>query len=330
MEQEIKNLFYELGVPVFLKKKQESPNYTTFHYDVGHITNLTQVAKYAKTISSFLNLEIVYNKSDIAHFALSIPKKETSGVRLQDKSFESVFDGSFKILAGVDDNNNPFTLNLNEIPHILVAGTTGSGKSVMINSIICSLLKQHNYNINFTMIDTKRVELSPYKRLGERYCSVATDPIQAIELLKDMCDTLDARYSIMEKNGWRKMPDDYFKEVVVIEELGDLMMVSKGVVEKFIVKIAQLGRACGIHLIIATQRPTVDVVTGAIKANIGCRFALQTTSGMDSRNILGHNGAEKLKGKGDCLLKLPNKADEIHLQCPFVTDEEVYEIIEGF
>ena len=191
-------------------------------------------------------------------------------------------------------------------------------------------MKQHNYNINFTMIDTKRVELSPYKKLGEDWCSVSTNAIDAIEKLKEMCDKLDARYTLMEQNGWRKIPDNYFREIVVIEELGDLMMVSKGLVEKFIVKIAQLGRACGIHLIIATQRPTVDVVTGSIKANIGCRFALQTTSGVDSRNILGHSGAELLKGSGDCLLKLPDKPEEIHLQCPLVSDDDILEIIENF
>ena len=330
MEQEIKNLFYELGVPVFLKSKQESPSYITYYYDVGDINSLSQIEKKVKMISSFIKSDLIYKSSEISHFALSIPKQTRSVVMLEDERFEEIFDGSMNILAGVDDDNNPYIINLEEVPHILIAGTTGSGKSVMINSVICSLLKQQNYKLTFTMIDTKRVELSQYRKLGEDWCSVSTEPSTAIEKLKLVCDNLDARYSLMEKNGWRQLPDNYFREVVVIEELGDLMMVSKGVVEKFIVKIAQLGRACGIHLIIATQRPTVDVVTGSIKANIGCRFALQTTSGVDSRNILGHNGAEKLRGRGDCLLKLPNKSDEIHLQCPIVSTKEIEKIIKNF
>lgn len=330
MEQEIKNLFYDLGIPVFLKEKQDAPSYITYHYEVGDIKSLAQIERKIKMISSFIGKDIIYKKSNVGHFAISIPKEKNTSIRLQDERFEDVFDGSLKILAGVDDSNKPFVIDLKEIPHILIAGTTGSGKSVAINNIICSLLKQHNYKINFTMIDTKRVELSPYKQLGEDWCNVSTNASSAIEKLKEVCDDLDGRYSIMEKNGWRKMPDDYFKEIVVIEELGDLMMVSKGVVEKFIVKIAQLGRACGIHLIIATQRPTTDVVTGEIKANIGCRFALQTTSGIDSRNILGHNGAEKLRGSGDCLLKLPDKAEEIHIQCPFVNDNDILNIVRAY
>lgn len=330
MEQEIKKLFYELGIPVFLKKTQESPNCITYHYEVGDIKSLGQVEKKVKMISAFLNEEIVYKKSNTSHFALSVPKTSTNMVKLQDKRFKGVFDGSFKFLAGLDDDNNPYIIDLDKIPHILVAGTTGSGKSVLLNSIICSLLKQKNYKLSFAMIDTKRVELSPYKQLGNDWCSVAVNAIDAIEMLKDVCDNLDARYSLMEANGWRQMPDNYYREIVVIEELGDLMMVSKCVVEKFIVKLAQLGRACGIHLIIATQRPTVDVVTGAIKANIGCRFALQTTSAIDSRNILGHNGAERLRGGGDCLLKLPDRADEIHIQCPFVSDKDIDGIIKSF
>ena len=330
MEQKIRKLFFDLGTPVFLKQTQDSPNCTTYHYEVGNVKYILQTEKNAKAVSSYLGGDIVYKKSKIGHFALSVPKETTSPVRLQDESYNSLFDGSLTIFAGVDDSNNPHMIRLDEIPHILISGTTGSGKSVMVNSIICSLLKHHYYKINFTMIDTKKVELSPYKNLGDDWCSVITNQVNAIQKLKEICDDLDARYSIMEKNKWRKLPDNYFREIVVIEELGDLMMSSKGLVEQFIVRIAQLGRACGIHLIIATQRPTTDVVTGEIKANIGCRFALQTTSGIDSRNILGHNGAEKLRGNGDCLLKLPTQPNEIHLQCPLVEYDDIINIIKDF
>ncbi|MBQ5773571.1 MAG: DNA translocase FtsK [Acetobacter sp.] len=179
------------------------------------------------------------------------------------------------------------------------------------------------------MIDTKRVELSPYKQIGEK-CEVATSFERGVQILKEVCYQIDARYELMEKFGYRTMPNNLYRVIVVIEELSDLMMASKKAVEKHIVKIAQLGRACGVHLIIATQRPTVDVVTGQIKANIGCRFALKTTSAIDSRNILDKSGAEKLSGKGDCLLKLPETTDEIHLQCPYISDKDIEKTIKNY
>lgn len=331
MEQEIKDLFYELGVPVFLKRTQDSPSYVTYHFNVADIKSLEQTEKKTKLISKFLGKTILYKSSDFAHFALSIPKENKMSVNLMDDEYKDLFKKDNNIVfAGVDENNNQITINLDETPHILIAGTTGSGKSVMTNSVICSLLKGQNKLNTFTMIDTKRVELSLYRQLGSNKCSVSTEPTSALEVLEDICSTIDARYTLMEAKGWRKIPKGYPREIVVIEELGDLMAISKGVVEKYIVKIARLGRACGVHLIVATQRPTTDVVTGEIKANIGCRFALQTTSGVDSRNILGHNGAEKLKGSGDCLLKLPDRADEIHLQCPYISDADIEKTIKKF
>ena len=253
-------------------------------------------------------------------------------IRFTEKVLPNGNSRTEKIFAGVDvDNGQTIILDLDEMPHILLAGTTGSGKSVALNSIICSLLKTcPAYTIKFTMIDTKRVELSPYKFLGKDFCTVATDSTTAIELLENMCETIDNRYKLMEKNRWRKLPDMYYREVVVIEELGDLMYDSKKEVEQYIIKIARLGRACGVHLIVATQRPTVNIVTGEIKANIGCRFALQTTSYVDSINILGHSGAEQLKGKGDCLLKLPTQSKEIHIQCPYIDDDDIDRIIKNY
>lgn len=330
----IRELMTELGVPCIQKDVQESPSYITFHYNLIDINQLGQVEKKIKFLSAFIHKDITYKKSDKFHFALAVPKEGRNKVDFYDKKFDNLFDRENKMydmFVGVDDNGNPVTINIDDMPHILVAGTTGSGKSVAINTLICSLLRNSNsLRIDFVMIDTKRVELSLYRELTEDLCQVATDFNEAIQLLDGVCDHIDLVYKFMEEKKLKKSPPEFGKKVVVIEELNDLMIVSKKAVEKYIVKIAQLGRACGVHLIIATQRPAVETVTGAIKANIGCRLALQTTSSVDSRNILGHKGAESLRGKGDGLLKLPTTADEIHIQCPFITDEEINKTIKDF
>ena len=334
MEREIKELLYELGIPVIQRARKESPNCISLHYDLVKIDQLSQLEKKVKFLSAYLHKDIVYQRSDIAHFSLRLPK-EKEIVGFYDDKYNYVFNKKIvkelDLFMGVDNDNTPRVFNLDDMPHILISGTTGSGKSVMLNSLICSILRNSNKNNKptFTMIDTKRVELSQYKKLGSD-CKIATTPIKAIELLEEACFRIESRYELMEKNGWRTIPDNHFRHIVIIEELGDLMLSSKGSVERYIVKIAQLGRACGVHLIIATQRPTVNVVTGAIKANIGCRIALQTTSAIDSRNILGHNGAEKLRGKGDCLLKLPNQSNEIHLQCPYISSLDIERAIKEF
>lgn len=334
MEKEIKSLLYELGLPVIQKDIKKSPSQILIHYNLADITQLGEIPKKVRFLSAYLHTNIVVKKSSISHFALSLPNPDSGVIKFYDEEYEYLFNNKLAqnkiIFAGVDEENTPISINLNDTPHILVAGTTGSGKSVLIHNIICSLLRNSGIDcIKFNLIDTKRVELAQYKSLGDA-CIVATSAEDAIEMLDDVCEKIDSRYLMMEDKGLRKIPDDFYRIVVVIEELGDLMMTSKKAVEKYIVKIAQLGRACGVHLIVATQRPTVDVLTGHIKANIGCRFALQTTSAIDSRNILGHNGAELLKGKGDCLMKLPDKADEIRIQCPYLDDKDIERCIKEY
>lgn len=338
MESEIKSLLYELGVPVIQKEVQNSPTYKVIHYDLVDIKQLLQVEKKVKFLSAYLHTDVFYRKSSKAHFALAIPVSTKKSVKFFDKDYNFIFNKKLSkprnIFAGIDEDNIPQIINLDEIPHILIAGTTGSGKSVAINGVICSLLRNgqylpDEYKPKFYMIDTKRVELSQYKDLDEN-CIIATGIEDSVEMLSKVCAIMDARYKLMAEYREKTMPPHINRVFVVIEELGDLMSLTKKAVEKYIVRIAQLGRACGVHLIIATQRPTVDVVTGAIKANIGCRFALQTTSAIDSRNILGKNGAELLQGEGDCLLKLPNNPNEIHLQCPYISNADIDRCIKEF
>lgn len=326
----ISELYREFGIYVKQTKFIVSPNTLTIHYDLCDIKKLSDAKSKLKFISAFLHYDIEFAKSETSHFAIKIPVKINREVLFYNHNYKSAFSKPFSIFAGINDDNKPVVIHLEKTPHILIAGTTGSGKSVMLNSAICSILNTSNKNnVDFYMIDTKRVELSYYRKLADN-CKVATNFTDASFLLKTVCEEMEKRYEFMENNFLKVIPDSYKRIIVVIEELGDLMYVSKSEIEPYIVKIAQLGRACGIHLILATQRPTVDVCTGKIKANIGCRFALQTTSGMDSRNILGHNGAEKLRGKGDCLLKLAVFPDPLRIQCPLIADDEILKTIDDF
>lgn len=319
MEKKIKSALFELGIPCILRETTHSPNCDTFHFDLCDIKQLEQAKKSVKFLSAYLHIDITFKSSEKAHFALSTPIQNEL-VKFTNEKYSYIFNEDVNmVFAGVDDNNEPIFFEMSDVPHILISGMSGSGKSITLHSIICSLMKSNKLSV-FYMIDTKRVELCKYKNRRLAYFdSTIEDAISTLEII---CDKIDSRYEDMEM-GFSYGLDTF----VVIEELGDLMSYNKKLIEKYIVKIARLGRACGVHLIIATQRPTVDVVTGEIKANIGCRFALQTTSGIDSRNILGHNGAELLNGNGDCLLKLPNKQKEIHIQCPYISSEEIEQIV---
>ena len=334
LSKEIKELFLELGMPCIEKEVQTSPSYIMYHYNLADISQLNQVEKKVKFISAYLHKDIIVKKSSIGHFALAIPNEEKALVDFYDKELNILFGKEKtknKILIGIDDSGAPVMVGIDELPHLLIAGCTGSGKSVALNSIICSLLRNSEpYELEFMMIDTKRVELSPYRKLTNQHCTVATDLADAIELLGQACEHLEMRYKYMEGRGLRKIPEEFTRIIVVVEELGDLMDMGCKSVETYLKKIARLGRACGVHLIIATQRPSAKVVTGEIKANIGCRLALQTTSMLESRIILDHNGAESLKGKGDAILKLPTGTDEIHLQCPMITDEQILKTIQNY
>lgn len=326
----ISKLFIELGITVIFLKETESQNYKLYHFKVCKISDFKNIEKQIPIISAFMQKNMTYTKSTIGHFAIMIQKEQEKikNINLLDNNI--YFKNSFDLFIGLDLENKPITINLSDIPHLLIAGTTGSGKSVVINSLISQLLINTKYNCIFYMIDTKKVELAKYKKLKSTFCQVATEYIGAIRLLENICNLIDYRYEILEKEDRVSISKEESRYVVVIEELNDLMMVSKKVVEPYIVKIAQLGRACGVHLIIATQRPVVETLTGSIKANIDCRLALKTTSSIDSRNIIGHSGAEKLVGKGDALIKIPTLDEEIHLQTPFVEQEIINNIIKNF
>jgi len=304
---------------------------------------------------------------------VEIPNRESVDVLLREvlesEKFKEASDGKknsdgtwnkepmlLPIALGRTIENLIYIEDLAKLPHLLVAGTTGSGKSVGINTIICSLLyHSHPQNLKFVMIDPKRVELSIYKSLEKHFLAILpelnepilTDTSKAVTLLRAVEREMDQRYDLLARNGVRHLKDfnrkvesgeikqvegdPYVKLpfiVVIIDELADLMMTAGKEVEEPIARIAQLARAVGIHLVVATQRPSVDVITGLIKANFPARIAYQVTSKIDSRTILDMNGADQLLGNGD-MLYLPNGSPKpIRIQNAFVSTDECDKIIE--
>ena len=236
-----------------------------------------------------------------------------------------------------------------KMPHVLVAGATGSGKSVCINTLIMSILyKASPDEVKMIMIDPKVVELSVYNGIPHLLIPVVTDPKKASGALNwavaEMMNRyqLFAEFNVRDMKGfnakldadWQKagteenLPKKMFQLVVIVDELADLMMVAPGEVESAICRLAQLARAAGIHLILATQRPSVNVITGLIKANMPSRIAFSTTSGVDSRTIIDMNGAEKLLGKGDMLFYPAGYPKPVRVQGSFVSDQEVQKVVD--
>ena len=299
-------------------------------------------------VSKIINLsdDIARNTSSESARISTIPGSNTVGIELPNISRENVYlseilnNPDFKkkeiklpIALGKNISGNPIVGDLSSMPHLLIAGTTGSGKSVCINTIILSLLYRHTpEKCKFILIDPKMLELSTYEGVPHLLCPVITEAKKAASVLGWVVKEMESRYRLMTKEGVRnidgynskhKLPMPYI--VVVVDEMSDLMLVAGKEIENYIQKLYQMARAAGIHIIMATQRPSVDVITGTIKANFPTRISFQVTSKIDSRTILGEQGAEQLLGKGDMLfMSSANKIIRIH--APFVSDLEIEKI----
>lgn len=225
------------------------------------------------------------------------------------------------LLLGKDDDGKPTYTNLRKAPHILVAGTTGSGKSELLHTFIASLVYRHKDNpCDIVVIDPKRAEYSLYK--NKNGIHLITEMSEAVDKLKECCEIMEERYRLIEANNCKdidQLSNPVRPIVIIIDELKDLLMQDKRA-ESFIVRLAQKSRACGIHLILGTQTPRADVVTGAIKANVPTRIALHTTNAIESRIILERNGAEKLFGNGDMLYLGNGRLDIIRMQAAYVNN----------
>ncbi len=310
----------------------------SFHVDakVVHVTKGPSVTRFEIQPARGVKVNKITGLTDDIKLALAakdirieapIPGKNTIGIEVPNRTATPVFlreilrrdrfiqpDSPLTVALGLDISGQPIVTDLKKMPHGLVAGATGSGKSVCINSILISLLyKASPDEVKLLLIDPKMVELAPYHDLPHLVTPVVTDPKQATAALKWVVAEMERRYELFSQQGVRDIvrynelySDSKTKPalpfvLVVIDELADLMMVSPQDVEDSICRIAQKARACGIHLLLATQRPSVDVITGLIKANIPTRIAFSVSSQTDSRTILDMSGAERLLGKGDML-----------------------------
>ena len=251
-----------------------------------------------------------------------------------------------QIALGRDITGEAVLAELNKMPHLLVAGATGSGKSVCINGIITSILMRAKpHEVKMMMVDPKMVELNVYNGIPHLLAPVVTDAKKASQALKKVVSEMERRYDLFSHSGTRNIEgyNDHVKKhnaetgekqpllpyiVVIVDELADLMMVASNDVEDSITRLAQMARAAGIHLIIATQRPSVDVITGVIKANIPSRIAFAVSSQTDSRTILDSGGAEKLLGRGDMLFLPVGASKPVRVQGAFLSDEEVEEVVD--
>ncbi len=244
--------------------------------------------------------------------------------------------GGLPIAVGEDTGGDPIVSDLTALPHLLIAGATGSGKSVCINAVVASLiLSTPPDRLRMLMVDPKRVELTPFNGIPHLVAPVIVDTDEVLVVLKDITDHMLHRYKLMEEIGVRNIEGYNRKSdepmpflVIIIDELADLMMAAAYEVEQALVRLAQLGRATGIHLILATQRPSVNVVTGLLKANVPTRIAFAVASQVDSRVILDSVGAEKLLGKGDMLLLSPDSPRPRRVQGTFIHDREIEKLVE--
>ncbi len=337
-ESFLEKILLDFGVEGKIKKISHGPVVTLNEFEpaagikVSKIINLSEdIAR--NTSSESARISIIPGSSTIG---IELPNEFRENVYLSEIISNSNFNKKeFKlpIALGKNISGFPVTGDLSSMPHLLIAGTTGSGKSVCINTIILSLLYRHSPDkCKFILIDPKMLELSTYEGIPHLLCPVITEAKRAASVLGWVVKEMESRYRLMTREGVRnidgynskhKLPMPYI--VVIVDEMSDLMLVAGKEIEGYIQKLSQMARAAGIHIIMATQRPSVDVITGTIKANFPTRISFQVTSKIDSRTILGEQGAEQLLGKGDMLyMSSANKIVRIH--APYVSESEIEKI----
>ena len=334
----LEKILLDFGVNGSIKKVSHGPVVTLNEFEPAAGVKVSKIIN--------LSDDIARNTSSDSARIATIPGRNTIGIELPNSSRENVYlseiisNSDFKkkdirlpIALGKNISGAPIVRDLASMPHLLIAGTTGSGKSVCINTIILSLLYRHTPDkCKFILIDPKMLELSTYEGIPHLLCPVITEAKKAASVLGWVVKEMESRYKLMTKEGVRNIDGYNAKHslvmpyiVVVVDEMSDLMLVAGKEIENYIQKLSQMARAAGIHIIMATQRPSVDVITGTIKANFPTRISFQVTSKIDSRTILGEQGAEQLLGKGDMLyMSSANRIVRTH--APFVSENEIEKI----
>jgi S-DNA-T family DNA segregation ATPase FtsK/SpoIIIE len=340
----LKKKLQDFGVDGHIVQASPGPVITSYEFEPAAGVKVSQVVNLSDDLALAMKAAAVRIIGPIpgrGTVAVEVPNPQTATVYLREILVSAEFvesKGRLPLALGKDTTGNPVVSDLAAMPHLLIAGSTGSGKSVGLNTMICSLLyKATPAEVRFLLIDPKRLELGIYEGIPHLLAPVVTDAKEASARLKWIVGKMDERYKLLQGKQARNI-EGYNREmppeeklpywVVVVDELADLMMVSAGEVQNSLVRLAQIARAVGIHLIVATQRPSVDVVTGLIKANFPTRIAFQVASKVDSRTVLDANGAEQLLGRGDMIFLPPGGGRAMRVHGSWVADNEVKAICE--
>ena len=347
----LEKVFNDFGISGKVVEVHVGPTVTQYEIELKAGTKVNKILSINREIALALAAKDVRIQAPIpgkSTIGIEIPNPSTSEVKIKDilAGIPKKLDNS-KLVAplGLDIMGNIQYFEINKAPHMLVAGATGSGKSVCINNIITSILMRAKPDeVKMILVDPKKVELNCYEGIPHLMRPVVTDPKKAAVALQKVCMIMEERYDMFANTGTRNIAayNEYVEKnknrkpeleklpfiLVIIDELADLMMVASKEVEESIMRITQLARAAGIHLIVATQRPSTDVITGLIKSNIPTRLSFMVSSNVDSRTILDMGGAEKLLGKGDMLFLPPGESTPIRIQGSYVSDEEINRVVE--
>lgn len=336
----------DFGLEVKVVKVEQGPVITRYELEPAPGIKISRILALNDNISLAMkatSVRIVAPIPGKGTIGVEVPNSESSTVYLKEILESDEFknaDSKLAMALGKDISGHPVVADLSDMPHLLIAGTTGSGKTVCVNSIIASLLFNASpEEVKFLMVDPKMVELSTYNKIPHLVCPVVTDVKKVSAALSWIVSEMENRYKLFADTGSRNI-DIYNKKakdrqdntrlpyiLVIIDELADLMAVAQADIENAITRLAQLSRAVGIHIILATQRPSVDVITGVIKANFPARISFKVASKVDSRTVLDMNGADKLLGKGDMLFIEPGTAKPVRAQGGLVSDAEIERLV---
>ena len=346
----LEETFASFGIKAAVERAEIGPSVTKYEVKPAVGVRVNRISNLADDLALSLAAKDIRIEAPIPGKSLvgiEVPNSEVATVTFRELWEQSKTDASklLEIPLGKAVNGSVRSFDLAKMPHLLVAGSTGSGKSVAVNGIIASILmKARPDEVKFMMVDPKMVELSVYNDIPHLLIPVVTNPRKASRALQKVVDEMENRYELFSKVGARNIAgynakvaeynaQSEYKQVplplivVIVDELADLMMVASKEVEDAIIRLGQKARAAGIHMILATQRPSVDVISGLIKANVPSRIAFAVSSGTDSRTILDENGAEKLLGRGDMLFKPIDENHPVRLQGSFISDEDVERIV---